>query len=277
MSPSRVCIPDTEVHPLRAEAIGDDLELWIATPQPGFVPTDEKPRVLYLLDAHLFFGMAVECTRLMHRLYGELPPYLVVGLAYPTEDGRRQAMLRTRDFTSVDDPGFAAMQASFPLPPGTEPVEPAMGGADAFLSCLREQVVPFVRERFDVAPEGSAIFGSSMGGLFVTHALHEAPGLFDAYLAVSPALWWGGAELLDRTATVPDGGAPRVWLGAGGLEEAEHIPMLARFRLISNARTLRERLVADGFPVETTTFEEIVGESHTSVVPVALTRGLRAL
>ena len=53
--------------------------------------------------------------------------------------------------------------------------------------------------------------------------------------------------------------------------------MLARFRLISNARTLRERLVADGFPVETTTFEEIVGESHTSVVPVALTRGLRAL
>jgi predicted alpha/beta superfamily hydrolase len=188
----------------------------------------------------------------------------------------RQALLRTRDFTPTDDPGFAAMQAAHPRP-DVEPVEPAMGGADAFLAFVRDQVIPFVNDRYDVASEGSTLFGSSMGGLFVAHALHEAPDLVDNFMAVSPALWWGDAELMGRKTPEPPGAVPRVWLGAGGLEEAPHIPMLARFRLISNARELKERLVHDGFPPDTTVFDEIAGETHTSVVPVALTRGLRSV
>ncbi|NER79954.1 MAG: hypothetical protein F6K42_10295 [Leptolyngbya sp. SIO1D8] len=95
MTLSPVFIADTEVHPLYSEHVGDDFELWIAQPQAGFAPlSPSPPQVLYVLNANLFFGTAVEMTRLMHKLYGELPPLLVVGIAYPTADGFLQGALR---------------------------------------------------------------------------------------------------------------------------------------------------------------------------------------
>ncbi|MGB7486778.1 MAG: hypothetical protein WA901_11350, partial [Phormidesmis sp.] len=63
MTVPTVSIPDTEVHHLRSEFVGDDFELWIAKPQTGFVPSSEPPTVLYVLDANLCFGTAVEMTR----------------------------------------------------------------------------------------------------------------------------------------------------------------------------------------------------------------------
>ncbi|MDY7019937.1 MAG: hypothetical protein SWJ54_01075 [Cyanobacteriota bacterium] len=45
-------------------------------------------------------------TRIMHKLYGELPPILVVGIAYPTKDGFLQGSLRNRDFTPSEDAGL---------------------------------------------------------------------------------------------------------------------------------------------------------------------------
>lgn len=272
-----VSIPDTEIHPLRSDAIGDDFELWIAHPQPGFQPSPEPPGVLYVLDANLFFGTAVEMTRLMHKLYAELPPIRVVGLAYPGPDFFRQGQLRSRDFTPTEDPGMAAMAKSLPAPPTGGPVTPAMGGAGAFLDFLADDVLPFVSSRFDAAGR-STLFGSSMGGLFAVHVLLERPELFDGYVGVSPALWWNDAQLLHDVPPPPEGvDAPKVYLASGSLEEAAHVPMLARFKLISNARAMAERLVGAGWPAATTTFTEIDGETHTSVVAPALARGLRAM
>ena len=56
MSIPPVAIPDTEVHPIRSQGVGDDFEIWIARPQAGFAPVQPGPlRVLYVLDANLFF------------------------------------------------------------------------------------------------------------------------------------------------------------------------------------------------------------------------------
>lgn len=259
-----VTIPDTEVHRIRSEHVGDDFEVWIARPQAGFVPAQGRPAVLYVLDANLFFGTVVEMTRVMHRLYGELPQLLVVGIAYPGSDWARQGALRARDFTPSEDPGMADMAAKMPPMPGSEPVEPAMGGADAFRRFLVGEVDPMIRERYDPSHTDRTIVGSSMGGLFVTWALLHHPETFDNYLAVSPALWWNEAELVDAEAPPV---LPAAYFAAGGNEESHEVPMLARFRMISNARQLASRL---GAPIEV-----LEGESHTSVVPVALTRGLR--
>lgn len=66
MSTGPVSIPDTEVHRVHAERIGAEFEIWIARPQAGFVPIPDGPlNVLYVLDANLLFGTAVEMTRLM--------------------------------------------------------------------------------------------------------------------------------------------------------------------------------------------------------------------
>src|SRR5262245_5577756 len=134
-----VSIPDTEVHGFRSKVVGDDFELWIARPQAGFFSQQKTPvGVLFILDANLFFGTAVEMTRIMHKLYAELPPLLVVGIAYPTNDWMLQGALRTRDFTPSADRRTVDLPAGFQPPPLPRAVEPSMGGAAAFLEFVEK-------------------------------------------------------------------------------------------------------------------------------------------
>jgi predicted alpha/beta superfamily hydrolase len=244
------------------------------------MPFPPGPRsCLFVLDANLFFGTAVEMTRLMSQLYGELPPLLVVGIAYGTSVPPIQAELRARDFTPTTDAGFGAMARTLPgAPEPTLPEGRRFGRAGQFLEFLTEEVKPFIEQRYEVAEEGSVLFGSSLGGLFALYALFERPDAFDAFISVSPSIWWGDGFLLNREeelASSMDDLDATLFLGVGGGEEREDIPMLAPFKMVSNVRTLAERLGARGYEsLDIATFIPD-GESHTSVVPVALTRGLR--
>jgi predicted alpha/beta superfamily hydrolase len=275
-----VTIPHTEVHAMRAVAADADFELWIAPPVAGWRGLPEGPLgVLYVLDANLFFGTAVETTRLMHQLYGELPPLLVVGIAHPTDDPMLQAELRARDFTPTADAGFAQMAGS--LPGGRAPALPEdrrLGRAAEFLAFLRDQVRPHVEERFDVAAGRSALWGSSLGGLFSLYAALTAPTSFDAFVAVSPALWWDDTWLLRRERELATSAAPRpeqVVLAVGAQEERADVPMLARFGMVTHLRTLADRLSSGAYPELRLSTHVLDGESHTSVVAPALSRGLR--
>ena len=61
------------------------------------------------------------------------------------------------------------------------------------------------------------------------------------------------------------------------LEEDPNIPMLAEFKLITNAQRMANELSDSTASALSVQFNEFEGETHTSVVPVALTRGLRQL
>ncbi len=283
MTTTSVSLPDTEIHSLHSDIIGDDFEIWIARPQAGFAPLPPGPTaVLYVLDANLCFGTAVEMTRIMHKLYGELPPLLIVGIAYPTDNGFLQGALRTRDFTPSADASLAAMADSLPKPAQSFQVEPSMGGGDRFLQFLQSEVKPFVSSRFEVASQNSTIFGSSLGGLLVTYALLTAPKSFDNFIAVSPSLWWDNemmfclesAQAEKARSNAQGDRQPKVFLAVGELEETPEIPMLARFKTVTNVHRMADQLGC----WETLSVQSAVisGETHTSVIPAALTRGLRS-
>lgn len=283
-----VRILHTEDHVLHSEHVGDDLHLWIAPPLPRFMaggqggePASAPPVPLWILDGDLFFGMAVDTTRLMHRLFGELPPILVVGVAYGHDRAALHGELRNRDFTPTASPAMEAMGRR--MNPEWTPALPEgrrMGRAPEFLRFLVDEARPYVKSRFQTAPGADTLFGSSIGGLFAAWSALAEPGSFDRVIAVSPALWWDDGCVLDleeRIAAERDDLPVELYLAAGSLEEPEHLPFVSRFRLISNARTLAERLASRGYPSVRTSFQLLEGETHTSVPPVALTRGLRAL
>lgn len=72
---SPVTLPGTELHRLRANGIDQEFELRVALPVPGLMrPLPDRYDTLYVLDGDLFFGTAVEMTRRMSMLFGELPP-----------------------------------------------------------------------------------------------------------------------------------------------------------------------------------------------------------
>lgn len=281
-SAAPVSIPATEVHAMHSPEIGGDFEIWVARPVAGARGLPKGPvGVLYLLDANLYFGTATEMTRLMHQLFGELPPLLVVGVAYPTDDPTLQGELRARDFTPTSDAGFAAMARN--IPGAREPSlaeGERLGKGPSFLAFLRDRVRPFVEDRFEVAPANSVLWGSSLGGLFTLYAALSAPTSFDAFLATSPAIWWDDGFLLRLEEEVAAGeGLPatRIVLSVGADEERADIPMLARFRMVTNVESMADRLSARSYPGLEITRHVLEGESHTSVVAPALSRSLRAV
>lgn len=277
--PPPVSLARTEAHPLYSPQVEADFHLWIGHPIAGWAgPSPLPARVLYVLDADLCFGTALEMTRLMHQLYGELPPILVVGVAYGGGDPQRQAQLRNRDFTPTSMAQYEQMIGA-----GATPLLPEgrrMGCAAQFLEFLRQDVRPFVEQRFEVSAKDSILFGSSLGGLFAMWAFLSAPESFANYLAVSPALWWDEGMLfaLEEASNAAradlDAG---LFLAVGALEEDPRLATLLPFKMVSNVTSMAERLAGRAFPSLRLGSEIIAGESHTSVIPAALTRGLRKL
>lgn len=277
-----VQLPGTRVHPLRSRVAEADYQVWIATPASNpRIPRPERIPVLYVVDADLWFGTATEMTRIMHGLFGEIPPVLVVGLAYGTPDLAVQGEIRNRDLTPTADPAFEAMARQMsPQRPPLLPEGWRVGRAREFLGFIQEEVKPLVRRLAPEAdPASEILFGASLGGLFVTWALLSEPGSFRHYIASSPSLWWDAETVFaleERDAARREGVAASVFLGAGSLEEGvAGMPWLDRFRTVTNVRRLAGRLESRGHAglrVQAHVFE---GETHTSVVPAVLTRGLR--
>jgi predicted alpha/beta superfamily hydrolase len=278
--PRPVTLPRSEVHELTSRHAEADYQVWVASPtqNPRLPPREAYP-VLYVTDADIWFNTAAEMTRLMHNLFGLLPPILVVGIAYGVDDPMLQGEIRNRDLTPTSDPGFEAMGRR--MNPDWKPALPEgrrMGRAAEFLAFLEEEVKPFVAERYPVGGKG-ALFGCSLGGLFTLYALLSKPGSFDHYIAGSPSIWWDNAVLFDleeRMAASTEDVAATLFMGAGSLEEGAGIPGVDMFRFITNMREMTSRLDGRGYPSLKVTTQVFDNEGHTSVPPVVLTRGLRA-
>jgi len=71
---------------------------------------------------------------------------------------------------------------------------PTQGHSDRFRRFVAEEVQPFIETRFRTSGE-TALMGESLAGLFVVETFLKEPQMFDAYVAVSPSLWWDGGEL----------------------------------------------------------------------------------
>jgi len=170
-----------------------------AAPAAGFP-------VIYVLDPHTALATLVDFVRNHEQMFG---PVMVVGVGYPAESDR--SARRMLDLTPPTDPAtLPAFQ-----PGGCGPV----GGADAFLHYLEDELKPSLRKEFQLDPSRQALFGHSLGGLFALHVLFTRPQCFDTYVAGSPAVWWGERSLLNR---LPAAGAPgrRLLVTVGSLESA---------------------------------------------------------
>ncbi|MBB6066249.1 alpha/beta hydrolase [Pseudoxanthomonas broegbernensis] len=232
-------------------AQGHAYRIFVAAPQ-GEAPAAGYP-VIYLLDGNSVFGTAVETVRLQRAALG---PAVIVAVGYPVGtpfDGPA----RFRDYTPPTDPRHIPEKFDRSV---------VTGGQDAFLDFLVAQVRPLVESLHPIDPHRQALFGHSLGGLFVLHTMFTRPELFQKYVAGSPSIWWNGRSVLaelDRFAALPSAARRDVGLMVvvGG-EELGHIVLDAR-DLITRLPPIRDRYL------------EVAGEGHVSVLPTAINEGLR--
>lgn len=273
---------DTEVQYLRSEHVGDEFKLFI-----GHCGSLESPgcQVVFLGDAWGNFGTAVDILRLL-RLTDSVAPLLVVGI------GHRATIdeiwnLRARDFTPNAD-----LAGGYPDATG-------LGGADRFLSFIRDELKPWLRERYGADPDDSTYFGYSLGGLFATHALLSEPATFRRYAIGSPSLWWDKELMFRREAEYAeahDDLAARVVFSIGAYENVEgqlhfmeQLPADKRARAEAENEAdpaidmigMTERMVGAlrgrAYPSLEIEYELLAGEYHETGPPAAMSRSLRRL
>ena len=165
---------------IRSGVLNEDRPLWIYTP-PGYEQSSDRFPVLYLLDAGDHFHHTTGVTQFLSA-NNRMPAMIVVGI--PNVAGSR-----TRDLT----PPLSVPDTAGPMADA--------GGASAFLDFLTEEVQPWVENHYRTQPFGILI-GHSFGGLFITQVLIEEPDAFDAYVSISPSLWWDEMKYVDTAGAI---------------------------------------------------------------------------
>jgi predicted alpha/beta superfamily hydrolase len=252
-------LPGTFAQDVQDPATGLTWRLWVQAPQ-GPAPADGHP-VLYVLDGNASFALAAQLARNSDARPQEMRPNsaLVVGIGYPG-DAPFHLPERRRDYTPPPTQG--------PAPAGT-------GGADRLLDFLAREVQPRIAQVAPVDAQRQTLWGHSLGGLLVLHALFTRPGQWSRYAATSPSVWWNQGQVLAsaqqfmRTHTHETQRAfhLQLQLRAGALERAHAVPPVpahasaerkavlerraagqAQRRLVESTETLAQELAALQWP-----------------------------
>ena len=179
MSTPPISHPGTEAHTLHSDIVGDDYEISVIPPPPGFA-SGPVP-VVYLLDGNIQSGLASSAVRMLIAT-GEIAPVYVAGIGYPGgNDPAIFQVKRNRDMTSTKNDELAETgRRMF----GVDDIP--TGGAAAFLGFITDELRPFLAERYQVADD-STIIGHSSGALFVSWVLFHHTNAFQRYVSLSPA------------------------------------------------------------------------------------------
>lgn len=162
----------TEAHDFHSELVADDYVLRVRLP-PGYDDGAEPgyPLVLQLDPTFVGLDQLATTTGLVSRMEaeGRVPEAIVVGVDYP------DPYTRFRDYSAPN------------------PLDPDYGGegADLFYATLRDEIVPWVEERFRVDPSRRTLVGHSLGGFVALYAAFrhdpDAPRLLAGVVASDPS------------------------------------------------------------------------------------------
>ena len=145
------------------------------------------------------------------------------------------------------------------------PGERPTGGQDAFLAMISDDLLPRLMRDLPIDRSDMTLYGHSLGGLFVLHALFSRPDLFARHVAADPSTWWNAGEML-REAAAFRGGV----LAAGGRLTP------ARPLLIANAGARSPDILAplSGLPGLDLIHRPHPDESHGSLIDPSLRQAL---
>lgn len=245
-APASTRTGDIREHSLRSRLLDREVRFLVHLPH-GYGRAAEPCPLLFLLDGNNMFDAATafggvewgmdEALESLARA-GKIRPPVAVAV-YNDAD-------RMNHYTFCPDPKHGG------------------GKADLYLRALLTEVRPFVAKRYRVRTDraGTAILGSSLGGLLSLYAAWRWAGSFGTAGVVSPSVWWADRAIL-KVIAHPAPHRPRLWVDMGTNEGNATVTDGTPVSL-DNARRLRDRLRGHGYasPADFH-YEEFPGATHS--------------
>lgn len=256
-------IDKNEEHIFHSKIAEQDIRLFIRLPK-GYQEKDESYAVLYYLDGYFYKDLIPGLVRAFE-IGGDIPKLVLVGIdsdvdSHITRRTKRAMNLTPTSANTYESYGISAT--------GT-------GGGEKFLRALILEIIPFIDSNYRTNGDDRSLVGHSFGGLFALHTLFSRHGhMFDRYLVSSPSIPWDGRIILkaEKQYAASHLDLPvRLYMSVGSLENAPDDMMVQDLQELTTILKLRS------YPSLILTSDIIGNESHSSVIPLALVRGLRNL
>jgi predicted alpha/beta superfamily hydrolase len=173
------CVAYAQEHPATSDSIYSSIlkeqrSIKIVLPETYKPGSADKYEVIYLTDGE----WVVDLFPFIYKFAQDenyVPPAIIVAIPNRYINKANQ---RDRDFLPVHVP------------------EPAIsGGADNFLSFIKNELIPYIDNKYPTNRTNS-IYGHSYGGLFVMYALLNEPQLFESYYATDAPFRWNDDYLI---------------------------------------------------------------------------------
>jgi hypothetical protein len=244
-------IANSQLRALPPTADGRHYELQIHLPASYASAPARRYPVLYVTDGYWDFPTIQ--TSYDNLVYDRaVPEFIIVGLGYAGEK-LDYGNLRRWELSPV------------PISDNGQP----SGHATDFLRTIEQEIIPFIAREYRVDPSYRVLAGSSLGGLFTLYAMYARPGLFQAYIAASPAVNVHGDWLFSYEETFAQSGRPlkaRLYLTGAENEWPAFLAGIKRFH---------ERLAQRKYPGFIYEFRLIDGERHAGTKAESYVRGMQ--
>jgi len=161
---------------LYSAILNEGRKIFVYVPYKAPIYNQVNYPVVYLLDGESHFNSVVGMIQYLSEVFDNTvcPKMIIVGIINTD---------RTRDLTPTTL--LSSYYGSFP----------SSGGSERFSSFIEKELIPYIDAHYPTAPYRMLI-GHSFGGLFTVTTLVRHPGLFNAYVAIDPSLWWDNQLIL---------------------------------------------------------------------------------
>jgi len=224
-----------------SEIFGNTRQVTIYLPAGYDDHPEQRYPVLYMNDGQNLFEPGRSFIPGQHWRLGEAADALV---------GERK--MRPMIIVGIDNTGAGRINEYTPT---HDPKHKAGGRAGDYATMLLEELKPLIDETYRTFPDraGTAVGGSSLGGLLALHLALTHPNAFSAAAVMSPSVWWDNRVILDQLDRFT-GRRPRTWLDTGGREG---------FEGLKDVRALRDKLRAKGWGQEELKYHEDRRADHS--------------
>ncbi len=125
--------------------------------------------VVYLIDGDYNFHHTTGLIEQLSSISEKIPEMIVIGIA---DNGHNNYVNNCTPFDEKNNPG---------------------GQSEKFLDFITTELKPQINKNYK-SSEYDILIGHSFGGLFTINALLSNPESFNAYISISPSLWWNDYE-----------------------------------------------------------------------------------
>jgi predicted alpha/beta superfamily hydrolase len=166
-----------DVHVIHSRVLNQDRQIYIHVPKLDSADINKALPVLYLLDGENHFHILSAYIEYL-RHWQVIPPIIVVGIV---SVDRVKDLTPTNSLLNFDGKVDSYLKTS--------------GGNEQFLNFIQQELMPYMEANYKTSP--FKIFaGHSFGGLTAINCMLMRPHMFDAYIAISPSLWFGNKYVL---------------------------------------------------------------------------------